>query len=392
MLCPYVVTKREAEQAVLAEVAQGLDATIVNPAYMIGPWDWKPSSGRMLLEVARNRGLVAPLGTNNFCDVRDVAQGILAAADRGAAGRRYILGGERLTYFQAWRIFAKVTRAIPPLLPAGPLVRRAAGRCGDLWTRLTGREPDVNSAATAMAAQSRNFVSTRAERELDYQRPPVVRGGRSRLAVVSGAPLRLRVAIMVFACRTVAASTGAMAILVAAEHLAPHGREFGVHHRSHYAIDRTLGGRRPLATGGAGRRAPPWPRNVPSCARRKGSAKKASHLYAAKKYRRKLAMPPARPRRRWANWRRARRRPWPSRWPPCARACRKSTISLKREKIELPDLPPAVLSAKAGKKQAAADGQDQLYQAGGACLCQPLRQLPRATYARQSFDGFVCAN
>ncbi|HTU24562.1 MAG TPA: NAD-dependent epimerase/dehydratase family protein [Pirellulales bacterium] len=169
VLCPYVVTKREAEQAVQAEIAQGLDATIVNPAYMIGPWDWKPSSGRMLLEVARNRGVVAPLGTNNYCDVRDVAQGILTAAERGATGRRYILGGERLSYFQAWRVFARVTHALPPLLPAGPLVRIAAGRCGDLWTRLTGRELDVNSAATAIAAQRRNFVSTRAERELDYR-------------------------------------------------------------------------------------------------------------------------------------------------------------------------------------------------------------------------------
>ncbi len=173
VLCPYVITKREAEQAVLAEVAAGLDATIVNPAYMIGPWDWKPSSGRMLLEVAHNRGLVAPLGTNNFCDVRDVAEGIVAAADRGVAGRRYILGGERLTYFQAWRIFAKVTRAIPPVFPLGPMVRRAAGGCGDLWTRLTGREPDVNSAATAIVAQSRNFVSARAERELDYHPRPL---------------------------------------------------------------------------------------------------------------------------------------------------------------------------------------------------------------------------
>ena len=150
VLCPYVVTKREAEQAVGVEIGQGLEAVIVNPAYMIGPWDWKPSSGRMLLEVARNRGLVAPLGTNNFCDVRDVAEGILTAADRGATGRRYILGGERLSYFQAWRIFAKVTHALPPLLPAGPLVRRLAGAAGDAWTRLTGREGDVNSAATAM--------------------------------------------------------------------------------------------------------------------------------------------------------------------------------------------------------------------------------------------------
>ncbi|MFM8890185.1 MAG: NAD-dependent epimerase/dehydratase family protein [Planctomycetia bacterium] len=59
--CPYVVTKREAEAVVLEEVERGLDAVIVNPVYMIGPWDWKPSSGRMLLEVGAGRGLFAPV-------------------------------------------------------------------------------------------------------------------------------------------------------------------------------------------------------------------------------------------------------------------------------------------------------------------------------------------
>ena len=80
--CPYVITKRDAEQAVLAEVAAGLDARIVNPAYMIGPWDWKPSSGRMLLEVARNRALFAPLGTNNF--LRRPRRGLGRAGGRRA--------------------------------------------------------------------------------------------------------------------------------------------------------------------------------------------------------------------------------------------------------------------------------------------------------------------
>ncbi len=50
------------------------------------PWDWKPSSGRMLLEVARGRGLLAPHGWFSVCDVRDVASGIISAAERGAAG------------------------------------------------------------------------------------------------------------------------------------------------------------------------------------------------------------------------------------------------------------------------------------------------------------------
>jgi dihydroflavonol-4-reductase len=173
VLCPYVVTKREAEQVVLQEVAKGLRASIVNPAYMLGPWDWKPSSGRMLLHVAKGWALFAPLGQNSFCDVRDVAAGIVAALDRGQPGRRYVLAGETLSYFQAWRIFADVTGARRPRFPVGPLVRYGAGWCGDMWTKLTGREGDVNSAATAIAAQKRCYSSARAEAELGYQRRPV---------------------------------------------------------------------------------------------------------------------------------------------------------------------------------------------------------------------------
>ena len=172
--CPYVVTKREGEQVVLDLVAAGLDARIVNPGYMIGPYDWKPSSGRMLLQVARGWGLFAPLGANCYCDVRDVAAGIVTAAERGSPGRRYILAGPSLTYFQAWRIFAQATGGTPPLVPAGPLVRIAAGRVGDLVTKLTGHEPDVNSAVTAIAAQKRNFTSARAERELEYRPRPLL--------------------------------------------------------------------------------------------------------------------------------------------------------------------------------------------------------------------------
>ena len=169
VLCPYVVTKREAEQVILSLVEQGLHASMVNPGFMIGPNDWKPSSGRMLLSVARGWGLFAPLGINCYCDVRDVAAGIMAALERGQSGRRYILGGHMLSYFQAWRIFAKATGATPPVLPIGPITRRTAGFFGDMVARLTGREPDVNSASTAMAAQKRRFSSARAEAELGYR-------------------------------------------------------------------------------------------------------------------------------------------------------------------------------------------------------------------------------
>jgi len=170
--CPYVVTKRDAEAAVLAEVDRGLDAVIVNPVYMIGPWDWKPSSGRMLLEVGSGKGLLAPPGANDFVDVRDVVAGIESAAARGQAGRRYILGGHPLTYLEAWQIFAEVTGRRPPLGNAPPLAVRTAGWFGDLAAAVLRREPPVNSAAAGMSMLKHNFSCQRAIRELGYQFRP----------------------------------------------------------------------------------------------------------------------------------------------------------------------------------------------------------------------------
>jgi dihydroflavonol-4-reductase len=171
--CPYVVTKREAEVALREEIDRGLDATIVNPVYMLGPWDWKPSSGRMLLEVGAGKGLFAPPGGNDFVDVRDVAAGILAAAERGQTGRRYILGGHGLSYLDAWRVMARVTGRMQPLGIAPRPFVRLAGWCGDLAAMFRTREPDVNSAATTMSMLGHNFSCQRARAELGYECRPL---------------------------------------------------------------------------------------------------------------------------------------------------------------------------------------------------------------------------
>jgi dihydroflavonol-4-reductase len=170
--CPYVVTKRLAEAEVLREVDRGLEAVIVNPVYMIGPWDWKPSSGRMLLEVGSGKGLFAPPGANDFVDVRDVVAGIEAALARGQSGRRYILGGHRLSYLDAWRIFAMVAGSMQPLGVAPSLAVRAAGLAGDLAGLFTRREPPVNSAAAVMSMLQHNFSCQRALAELGYTYRP----------------------------------------------------------------------------------------------------------------------------------------------------------------------------------------------------------------------------
>jgi dihydroflavonol-4-reductase len=180
--CPYVTTKREAERVVLDQVRRGLNAVVVNPAFMLGPWDWKPSSGRMLLAVARGRGRFAPPGGNDFCDVRDVAAGILAAAERGAVGRRYILGGESLSYLEAWRLFAEVTGGRPPIKRIRKWLTCSIGALGSAWGRVSGREPDINSAAAAISNLQHHFSCARAVQELGYQVNPARRAAEAAWA------------------------------------------------------------------------------------------------------------------------------------------------------------------------------------------------------------------
>lgn len=170
--CGYTVTKREAEEVVQTYVARGLDAVIVNPGFMLGPWDWKPSSGRMLLQIACGFTPLAPAGGCSFCDVRDVAGGILAAMERGRRGRNYILAGHNMSYLDLWRLFAEVTGRRAPWFRAGPLLQILGGRFGDLWGRILGREGDLNSASVAMSSQYRYYTSARAESELGYRIRP----------------------------------------------------------------------------------------------------------------------------------------------------------------------------------------------------------------------------
>ncbi|MCR9119826.1 MAG: NAD-dependent epimerase/dehydratase family protein [bacterium] len=172
--CGYVLTKRESEVVVQEQVELGLDASIVNPGFMLGPWDWKPSSGKMFLEVANNFTPIGPHGGISVCDVRDVAAGVLSAMQKGRAGRRYILAGENMYYFDLWKIFAEVSGTTPPRIrPRGPILAMIGGFFGDVTTRITGREPELNSAATAMSNQFHYYSSQRAIDELGYQTRPV---------------------------------------------------------------------------------------------------------------------------------------------------------------------------------------------------------------------------
>lgn len=95
---PYDRSKALAEQAVLEAVAnRGLDAVIVNPTGVIGPYDFKLSQmGRLLLDLAEGRLFALVDGGFDWVDVRDVANAAMALAQKGRSGERYLLPGHYL--------------------------------------------------------------------------------------------------------------------------------------------------------------------------------------------------------------------------------------------------------------------------------------------------------
>ena len=168
--CAYVQSKRAGLEVVRRGVTEGLNAVMVHPGFMLGPWDWKPSSGRMMLELAKGWKPIAPSGGCSLCDVRDVAQAIATAVREDIdPGREYILAGHNWTYLKLWTEMAERMGKRPPIRRAGPGMEYLAGLFGDLWAWGSGKEPDVNSAGVKMSAQYHWYSSHRAETELNYQ-------------------------------------------------------------------------------------------------------------------------------------------------------------------------------------------------------------------------------
>ena len=167
----YAESKREAEAVALSSA---VDTVVVNPAFMIGGFDPKPTSGRLLLPLLRSPVVVFPSsGGNNFVPVRDAVAGTLAAMEKGTRGERYILGGENLTYRELFARALSIVGRRPLLLPLGPRAAMAAGRVCEWWARAFGGEPPLTRSLARLAFTDHYYDCSKAIRELALPQTPI---------------------------------------------------------------------------------------------------------------------------------------------------------------------------------------------------------------------------
>jgi len=161
----YAVSKRDAEREVWRAVAEGLDAVAVLPAVVFGVGRAGEGTERIVARVAGGRMRLAPPGATAVVDVRDVADGIVAALTRGASGDRFVLAGENLAWTDLLGTLARALGVPPPARSVPPALLAAAGVAADALARL-GLPMDL-SAETARTASARfAYDAARATREL----------------------------------------------------------------------------------------------------------------------------------------------------------------------------------------------------------------------------------
>lgn len=166
----YAQTKAEATALVLQ--AEDLWRVVVFPTGMIGPNDFADTHLTRLVRDAASGALpVAIEGGYDFVDVRDVAKGVIRAAEVGENGRTYLLSG---VYVTAKRMVAAVAKAkgrpAPPALPlwvghmVAPLVERIAS--------FRGTAPTLTPYALRVLGDPGRFSSKRARDELGFKPRP----------------------------------------------------------------------------------------------------------------------------------------------------------------------------------------------------------------------------
>jgi len=171
---PYVRAKVGQERRA-RELAEALDLDLVTvlPTGVLGPHDHRMTpTTAYFRDVLAGKAPLLP-GVSNLIHVRDVAVGHALAAERGAAGGRYLLGGENLAAAALQERIEAVTGERPSILSAPRWLLMAAAGIAELIAGLRGVEPAISRAMVRTAHGRHSCFDTRlAGSELGFRPRP----------------------------------------------------------------------------------------------------------------------------------------------------------------------------------------------------------------------------
>lgn len=164
----YYRSKYLAEQEIYNGIARGLDAVIMNPAQIVGPYDYNYTP-QFFHTIQQGKMVGVPRGISVAGHVRDYARAHVAAVDLGGKGERYLLGGVHASFQEIFDTVGAILGKPPTAgfrLP--PLLLTSVAYAMDGLSRFTGREPLLTPEKAILINNAVRINSQKAERELGF--------------------------------------------------------------------------------------------------------------------------------------------------------------------------------------------------------------------------------
>jgi dihydroflavonol-4-reductase len=170
---PYCDSKREAEHLVLERNSPSFRTTVLCPGLVIGKRDLRPTSTKVLLEMARTPVAVLPRGGIQVVDARVVAQAHVRALERAEPGRRYVIAGPYLAYPEMAGLVAQLVGRPRKIVILPDRLEAPLARIAGLADRIgRGRWSSVSAAAIAGGFLRLHVSGARADSRFDLCHPP----------------------------------------------------------------------------------------------------------------------------------------------------------------------------------------------------------------------------
>jgi dihydroflavonol-4-reductase len=170
---PYERSKALGELEVQKWLERGLDAVILLPSGILGPYDFRPSYlGAALQQMRRGDLPVLTTGGYDWVDARDVAAGAIRAANVAPAGSRYILSGHWLSIREVARMVAQVSGTRPSRLVVPLWMAKLGLPLMETLAWLNRSEPLYTRAMLNALDSNRLITHARASRDLGYSPRP----------------------------------------------------------------------------------------------------------------------------------------------------------------------------------------------------------------------------
>ena len=167
----YSKSKALATQAVLNAVRdQGLNACAVFPTGIMGPGDLAGTgeTTRTVIRILNGEMPIGIAGSFNLADVRDLARGIILAAEKGRKGECYILGNEEVSFRKFAAILAQESGMKPMRLFLPIPLANVMAKLMERQAAKRGRKPLMTTFSVYNLARNNAFDSGKAKRELGY--------------------------------------------------------------------------------------------------------------------------------------------------------------------------------------------------------------------------------